>query len=199
MLPEWFKTSLNVAPAHQTRLLRKESALGPWHRRVAPQAVPAGTHRLLHGACRATVSRMLRRAGLSRLSDPAPKRARATLRARHPGELLHIDLKKPGRFDKVGHCITGDRARRARSVGWDFVFVAVGDQHRLAFMQVYPDETRFSAGAFPQAVVGVPTRTQTSAGRLCARETISTTGTGRTTTSTSQRPARIPRCLERAS
>ena len=106
------------------------------------------------GVSRATVSRVLRRAGLSRLSDLRPDEPVQRYERDNPGELLHIDIKKLGRFDKVGHRITGDRTQRARNVGWDFVFVAVDDHSRLAFTQVYPDETKLSAEAFLRAAVG---------------------------------------------
>ena len=105
------------------------------------------------GVSRATVSRVLRRAGLSRLSDLRPDEPVQRYEREHPGELLHIDIKKLARFDKVGHRITGDRAQRARDVGWDFVFVAVDDHSRLAFTQIYPQENRHSAEAFLRAAV----------------------------------------------
>lgn len=71
----------------------------------------------------------------------------------HPGELLHIDIKKPRRFDQVGHRITGERTQRARNVGWEYVFVAVDDHSRLAFTQIYSDETKVNAEAFLRAAV----------------------------------------------
>ena len=91
------------------------------------------------GVSKATVSRVLRRAGLSKLSDLAP------------AELLHIDIKKLGRFDKVGHRITGERTQRARNIGWEHVFVAIDDHSRIAFTQIYPDEKKESAVAFLRA------------------------------------------------
>ena len=106
------------------------------------------------GVSRATVSRVLRRAGLSRLSDLRPQEPVQRYERDNPGELLHIDIKKLGRFDKVGHRITGDRSQRARHVGWDHVFVAVDDHSRIAFTQVYPEETKHSAEAFLRAAVG---------------------------------------------
>ena len=106
------------------------------------------------GVSKATVSRVLRRAGLSRLSDLRPDEPVQRYERDHPGELLHIDIKKLGRFDKVGHRITGDRRQRARDIGWDYVFVAVDDHSRVAFTEVYPDESRHSATAFLRAAVG---------------------------------------------
>ena len=105
------------------------------------------------GVSKATVSRVLRRAGLSRLSDLGPADPVQRYEREHPGELLHIDIKKLGRFDKAGHRVTGDRSERARGIGWDYVFVAVDDHSRAAFTQVYPDETRHSAAAFLRAAV----------------------------------------------
>jgi len=105
------------------------------------------------GVSKATVSRVLRRAGLSRLSDLQPVDPVQRYEREVPGELLHIDTKKLGRFDKVGHRITGDRTQRARDIGWDFVFVAVDDNSRVAFTEVYPDETGQSAAAFLRAAV----------------------------------------------
>jgi transposase InsO family protein len=103
------------------------------------------------GVSKATVSRVLRRAGLSRLSDLQPQEPVQRYERDVPGELLHIDTKKLGRFDKAGHRVTGDRTQRARDIGWDFVFVAVDDNSRVAFTQVYPDETGASAAAFLRA------------------------------------------------
>jgi len=106
------------------------------------------------GVSKATVSRVLRRAGLSRLSDLRADEPVQRYEREHPGELLHIDIKKLGRFDKAGHRITGDRSQRARNIGWDYVFVAVDDHSRVAFTQVYPDESRHSAEAFLRAAAG---------------------------------------------
>ena len=68
-----------------------------------------------------------------------------------PGELLHIDIKKLGRFDRIGHRITGDYSQRGRGLGWEYVFVAIDDHSRIAFTQVYPDEKQASAVAFLRA------------------------------------------------
>jgi len=91
---------------------------------------------------------------MSKLTDLSPKEDVQRYERDEPGELLHIDIKKLGRFDKVGHRITGDRTQRARDIGWDYVFVAVDDHSRVAFTQVYPDETKQSAESFLRASVG---------------------------------------------
>jgi transposase InsO family protein len=106
------------------------------------------------GVSKATVSRVLRRAGLSRLSDLRPNEPVQRYERETPGELLHIDIKKLGRFDKVGHRITGDRTQRARKIGWEYVFVAVDDHSRIAFTRTYPDERQTSAVDFVRQAAG---------------------------------------------
>jgi transposase len=99
------------------------------------------------GVSAATVSRILGRYRLSRARDLEPAApARRYERAR-PGELIHLDIKKLGRFERVGHRITGDRRGQSnsRGVGWEHVHVAIDDRSRLALSQIKPDETADSA------------------------------------------------------
>lgn len=115
------------------------------------------------GVSSATVSRVLRRAGLSRMKDLDPPAAVRRYEREQPGELIHIDIKKLGRFQRVGHRITGDRTRQsnARGVrdgkpwgaGWEFVHVCIDDASRIAFSQILPDEKKASAVAFLKAAV----------------------------------------------
>src|SRR5436309_2502733 len=69
----------------------------------------------------ATVSRILRRLGLNRISALEPAEPVRRYEREHPGDLIHIDIKKLGRIDGVGHRITGDRKgqswRRGRGKG----------------------------------------------------------------------------------
>jgi transposase InsO family protein len=107
----------------------------------------------------ATISRLLKRLGLSRLRDLTPAEPVRRYERAHPGELIHIDIKKLGRIDGIGHRITGDRtcqsSRRGRGegLGWEFVHVCIDDASRLAFVQVMPDEKQESAVAFLKAAV----------------------------------------------
>jgi transposase InsO family protein len=101
----------------------------------------------------ATVSRVLRRLGLSRLKDLAPAAPLRRYERANPGELIHIDVKKLARFDQIGHRITGARASQSRGVGWEFVHVCLDDASRVAFAQVLPDERKESAVAFLQAAL----------------------------------------------
>jgi len=107
------------------------------------------------GVSPATVSRVLRRAGLSRLKDIEPAEPVRRYEREHPGEMIHIDIKKLGRFERVGHRITGDRTgpSSSRGFGWEFVHVCIDDASRIAFSQILPDERKQSAVAFLQAAV----------------------------------------------
>ena len=111
------------------------------------------------GVSPATVSRALRRLGLNRLRALEPAEPVRRYEREHPGELIHIDIKKLGRIDGIGHRITGDRRgqsrRRARGqgLGWEFAHVCIDDASRIAFAQVLPDEKKESAVAFLKAAV----------------------------------------------
>ena len=98
---------------------------------------------------RSSVARWLRAAGIGRLAALEPKEPPRRYQRERPGELLHLDIKKLGRFERIGHRITGDRRRgRTSGAGWDFVHVAIDDATRLAYVEVLPDEKRGSATAF---------------------------------------------------
>jgi transposase len=90
----------------------------------------------------ATVSRVLKRLGLSRMKDLEPAAPIVRYERKMPGEMIHIDIKKLGRFDRIGHRITGDRTGQSnsRGIGWEFVHVAIDDASRVAFCQIMPDE-----------------------------------------------------------
>ena len=103
----------------------------------------------------ATVSRILRRLGLNRMRDLEPAEPVRRYEREHPGDMIHIDIKKLGRFDKIGHRITGDRTGQSnsRGVGWEFVHVCIDDHSRVAFSQILPDEKASSAVPFLEAAV----------------------------------------------
>ena len=107
------------------------------------------------GVSPATVSRVLKRLGLSRMRDLEPAAPVIRYERKQPGELIHLDIKKLGRFDRIGHRITGDRTGQSnsRGIGWEFVHVAIDDASRIAFCQVMPDEKKQSAVAFLKAAL----------------------------------------------
>jgi transposase len=84
------------------------------------------------GMARSTVGAILRRLGLGRLAALEPKPAIVRYERAAPGEMIHLDIKKLGRFDIAGHRATGDRRKGAsRGAGWDFLHVCVDDASRL--------------------------------------------------------------------
>jgi transposase len=89
------------------------------------------------GLCRATVARILARAGLNRLSKLEPAAVIRRYERATPGELLHLDVKKLGRITRIGHRITGDRSAR----------------YGQAYAQVLPDEQGDGTAAFLRAAV----------------------------------------------
>jgi transposase InsO family protein len=110
----------------------------------------------------ATVSRVLRRHRLSRIRDLDPPEPVRRYEREHPGELIHIDIKKLGRFERAGHRVTGNRTRRGNPhsghrkpwrAGWEFVHVCIDDASRIAFSQVLANEKKESAVAFLNAAV----------------------------------------------
>ena len=111
------------------------------HRRMLQARIASSV-----GVSNATVSRVLARAGLSKLSDlqwPEPVQ-----RYEHeaPGDMLHIDTKKLGRIVRPSHRVTSNRRDSVDGAGWETLFVAIDDHARIAFTAMHPDEKA------PQAV-----------------------------------------------
>jgi len=98
---------------------------------------------------RATVARVLKRAGLERLRKLEVTEPANRYQHRRPGDLLHLDVKKLGRISGFhGHRITGDRRHTRRGAGWDYVHVAIDDYTRIAYAEVLRDETGETSAAF---------------------------------------------------
>jgi transposase InsO family protein len=104
-----------------------------------------------------TVSAVLARIGLGKLSCLEPPEPPNRYQRSRPGELIHIDVKKLGVIAGVGHRITGRRdsqnanrraRRRGAAKGWEFVHVCVDDASRLAYVEVLADERASTAVAF---------------------------------------------------
>ncbi len=107
------------------------------------------------GLSRSTVARILLRHGLNRWRDLEPAPPVIRYERESPGEILHMDIKKLGKFNRMGHRITGDRHGKssARGIGWEFVHVAIDDHSRIAFSQVLVSERKECAIAFLKAAV----------------------------------------------
>src|SRR6185437_2366359 len=100
-----------------------------------------------------TVSVVLQRIGLGKLSRLEPPEPPNRYQRRHPGELVHIDVKKLARIDGAGHRVHGDRGRQtkrrgAKRIGYEYVHVCVDDATRLAYVEVLADERATTAIGF---------------------------------------------------
>ena len=155
---------------------REEGAAGLLDRSSAPKRIPHKTSaNRVSAICRlrqlrltaaeiserlsmplSTISAVLKREGLGKRSRLEPPEPVNRYERRHPGELIHIDVKKLGRIvDGPGHRAHGDRARQRnirrdgkRTTGWEFVHVCVDDYSRLAYAEVLSDEKAATAIGF---------------------------------------------------
>jgi Integrase core domain/leucine-zipper of insertion element IS481 len=133
-------TSPGQVPAHEAaRICARRGRTGWSPRRLADESDIARPH--------STVHQVLRRGGCSRL--PRPERP-AIVRYEWPcpGNLLHMDVKRFGKFTEPGHALTGDRIVRSRRVGWEYVHSIVDDCSRLAYSEIHDDEQAATVTAF---------------------------------------------------
>jgi transposase InsO family protein len=109
-----------------------------------------------------TVSVVLKREGLGKLSRLEPPEPPNRYERSRPGELIHIDVKKLGRILKPGHRVTGNRrgqlsthrnGKAVRLAGWEFVHVAIDDHSRLAYAEVLDNERGETAVGFLRRAV----------------------------------------------
>jgi transposase InsO family protein len=100
------------------------------------------------GVSHSTVARVCRVAGLSRLRQLEPVATPVRYERKRAGELLHIDIKRLGRFDRVGHRITRKRSFGSKKQGFEFVYVATDDFTRLSYVDVLADERSEAASTF---------------------------------------------------
>lgn len=114
------------------------------------------------GMALSTVSLWLKRIGLGKRSRLDPPEPPNRYERRHPGELLHLDIKKLGRVRGAGHRVFGSRASQKKTridgrstgvAGWEFVHVAVDDHSRLAYAEVLGDERAATALDFLRRAV----------------------------------------------
>ena len=153
------------------RRYRAEGVAGLHDRSSAPDSQPGATPRdrveaiaalrrlrltgqeiaLTLGMALSTVSGILTRIGLGKLSRLEPPEPPNRYERKRPGELLHIDVKKLGKIGNgAGHRVTGNRGKgqRSRGVGWEFVHICIDDATRLAYVELLPDEQATTCVAF---------------------------------------------------
>jgi transposase InsO family protein len=100
-----------------------------------------------------TVGAVLKRLGLHRLSRLEPPEPPNRYERRHPGELVHLDIKKLSRFVRAGHRVTGrgvpgSQRHAVLRQGWEFVHVAIDDYSRVAYVEILNDERGETCAAF---------------------------------------------------
>jgi transposase InsO family protein len=109
-----------------------------------------------------TVSLWLKRIGLGKRSRLEPPEPLNRYERRHPGELVHVDIKQLGRVRGAGHRVLASRASQKRTrregrltgvAGWEYVHVVVDDYSRLAYAEVLDDLTAACAIAFVRRAV----------------------------------------------
>lgn len=97
---------------------------------------------------KSTVARVLARHGKSRLPPLQPPPPVLRYEWKRPGDLIHLDVKKLGRIERLGHRMTGDRRDTKRGAGWEYVHVCIDDASRLAYVEVLPDEKGLTTVGF---------------------------------------------------
>ena len=97
---------------------------------------------------RTTVSRILRRLGLNRMRSLDPPSPVVRYEHKHPGDLIHFDIKRLARIVRPGHRIHGDRSKEVRGAGWEYLHIAIDDHSRISFAAILPDQTHRSAIRF---------------------------------------------------
>ena len=144
-------------PHHSPTRLSREVEDEIEHLRRQRLSSPAIARRLRQPL--STVGVALRRRGLGRLALLDAKPAIIRYEREKPGEMIHIDIKKLGCIDGIGHRITGDRTGQSnrrgvgRGLGWEFLHVAIDDASRLAYTELLPDERKESAVDFTARAV----------------------------------------------
>jgi transposase InsO family protein len=97
---------------------------------------------------RSTVSAVLARLGLGRVWQAATVTPVKRYEWSQPGDLLHLDTKKLGRIVRPSHRVTGDPRHRVRGIGWEYAHVAIDDCSRFAYVELLPDEKRYTSTRF---------------------------------------------------
>ena len=137
---------------HRTRTTLDDALLARIDR-LRRDRRPMRTIARVVGRSVATISRVLKRLGLSSLKALDPRVDVVRYERAAPGELLHIDTKKLGRIVRPSHRVTGDRHDTVNGAGWEFAHVAIDDHSRVGFVQIHADERKDSAVSFLQSAV----------------------------------------------
>lgn len=136
------------SPRRTSEILRKR-VLELRHKRLVGREISETT-----GLPKATVSRILRMAGVGRLRSLQPPEPPNRYELPNPGDLLHIDIKKLARIvGGPGHRIHGDRTRKKRGVGYEHVYVCIDDHSRLSYVEPLKAEDKQTATGFLERAI----------------------------------------------
>ena len=138
-------------PRRQPRRTSAEDEQRILAARAASAYGPARLGAIL-GIPASTVGKVLARAGLSR-RPRAPRPQILRYERARPGELLHVDTKRLGRFHAVGKRILADGVHRSPRAGWHHLHVAIDDHTRIAYCEVLAGQGADAACAFLQRAV----------------------------------------------
>jgi transposase InsO family protein len=102
------------------------------------------------GLSKSRVQRNVASVGLAKLSALEPPVPDNRYERTRPGELVHVDTKRLGRFYRPGHRVTGDRSIGGirGNNGWEFLHIAIDDRTRLAYAELLPDEKGLTCAGF---------------------------------------------------
>lgn len=141
--PQHCPHQLAAAQIEQIALLRRQRLTGP--------AIA-----LALGLARSTVGLVLRRLGLNRLAWLEPKPPVIRYERERPGELIHLDIKKLGKINGIGHRFLprGPGMHANKGHGWDFLHVAIDDASRLAYTEILASEGQLDTTAFLARALG---------------------------------------------
>jgi transposase InsO family protein len=144
-------TERRPVPHHQPRRVSDELEARILNARQASRYGPRRLGAIL-GVAASTVAKVLRRHGASRLPR-APRPEVVRYERPRPGELLHVDTKRLGRFHQVGKAILHDGVQRSPRAGWQHLHVAIDDHTRLAYCEVLPGQGAAHSCAFLERAV----------------------------------------------
>jgi transposase InsO family protein len=102
------------------------------------------------GLSKSRVQRKVAAIGLAKLAALEPPVPDRRYEREQPGELIHVDTKRLGRFYRPGHRVTGDRSVGGirGNNGWEFLHIAIDDRTRLAYAELLPDEKGLTCAGF---------------------------------------------------
>ncbi len=133
-------------PAHQPRRTSADVEQQVLALRSQLQAGPITLGAILQMPA-STVGKILRRHGCSRRERP-PSKKYPRYEREVAGDLIHIDVKRLGRFFTPGKRIFDDGVQRSPRAGWQYLHVAIDDHSRVSYAEVLTGQGKDASVAF---------------------------------------------------